>query len=195
MRQPILHFDKGTIVVYGEVRVPYTSFDPRVNAFRAQAMYYGDILEFLEKSDINYLDDVLDLVPCPELKSNLKLRDYQEKSLKTWEDVGRKGIVVLPTGSGKTIIAIKAIEHVNKPSIIIVPTLDLMEQWRNRLNDIFGIDIGIYGGGENIPGAITVSTYDSAYLRAGELGNRFSFSQRTQYSSTTFPIRKCTRRT
>lgn len=174
MRQPILRFEKGTISIYGDVRVPYSRFDPRANVFRAQAIYYGEILDFLDKSGVEYLDYALDLVPCPELKSNLKLRDYQKESLDMWEKAGRKGIIVLPTGSGKTIIAIHAIETVNKPSIIVVPTIDLMEQWRSRLHKEFGIEIGIYGGGENILGAVTVSTYDSAYLRAAELGNRFS---------------------
>ena len=37
----------------------------------------------------------------------------------------------------------------------------------------FDAKIGAYGGGENVLQPITVSTYDSAYLRAEELGNRF----------------------
>jgi superfamily II DNA or RNA helicase len=85
------------------------------------------------------------------------------------------GVVVLPTGAGKTVVAMKAIQILNKPSIVIVPTLDLLEQWRRRLEKEFKIEIGILGGGESEIRAVTVSTYDSAYIKAGDIGNRFSF--------------------
>jgi len=83
-------------------------------------------------------------------------------------------VIVLPTGSGKTIIGMKAIEFVNRPAVVIVPTLDLLEQWRKRVEEEFGIQVGVYGGGENTVRAVTICTYDSAFIRAGELGNRFS---------------------
>ena len=82
-------------------------------------------------------------------------------------------MIVLPTGAGKTVIAMKAIELVNRPTIVIVPTLDLLEQWRTRVQEELGVKVGVYGGGENTIGAVTICTYDSAYIRAVELGNRF----------------------
>ncbi len=45
---------------------------------------------------------------------------------------------------------------------------------RNRISKEFDIETGVLGRGENIIKAVTVSTYDSAYLRAGEIGNKFS---------------------
>jgi superfamily II DNA or RNA helicase len=68
----------------------------------------------------------------------------------------------------------KAIELVNRPTVVIVPTLDLLEQWRRRVAEDLGVEVGVYGGGENTLKAVTVATYDSAFLRASELGNRFS---------------------
>ena len=82
---------------------------------------------------------------------------------------------MLPTGAGKTVVAIKAIQVTGQPSIIIVPTLDLVEQWRQQLEKEFEVEIGTYGGGDQVLRSITVSTYDSAYLRAAEIGNRFDF--------------------
>ncbi len=174
MQIPALSFDKGTLIVRGDVKTPYANYDPRVKVFRAQALYYRDILEYFRRSDIRFEDEVFDLVPCPELKCSVSLRGYQSEALRRWVDAGRRGVIVLPTGSGKTVIAVKAIETVNEPSIVVVPTLDLVEQWRSRLASEFGVEVGVYGGGEFTVKAITVSTYDSAYLRAGELGNRFS---------------------
>lgn len=168
-----LSFEKGTVVVKGNVRVPNTTWDARSNCYRGQALNYRDIVDYLQSSKIAFTDNVLDLVPCPDLRSNTELRDYQEKALKAWIKAGYKGTIVLPTGSGKTIVAIKAISHLNQASLVVVPTLDLVEQWRRRLEEEFRVDVGVYGGGEHELKGVTVATYDTAYLRANELGNKF----------------------
>lgn len=122
--QPVvLSFDRGSILVRGEVRIPYTVWDDRVRAFRAQALYYQEIVEYLRNSKMTFSDTVQNLVPSPNLRSGIHLRDYQEDALEAWDKGGRKGIIVLPTGAGKTVIGIKAIELVDQPSIVVVPTL------------------------------------------------------------------------
>ncbi len=85
----------------------------------------------------------------------------------------KKGTVVLPTGSGKTILALKIIEKINSPALIIVPTLVLVKQWKDRLSEAFSIKIGEYTGEKKELQALTVSTYDSAFINAEHLGNRF----------------------
>lgn len=172
-----LHYDNGTIVVRGINHIPFATFDPRINALRAMAIYHKDIIEYLKSSDIEYDDHVLDLIPSPYLQaSGIKLRDYQQKALSSWIDAGMKGCIVLPTGAGKTIIGVKALEKVNMSSLIIVPTLDLMDQWVSILSKTFGIEIGKLGGGDDSIQAVTVSTYDSAYIRAASLGNKFALT-------------------
>jgi len=172
-----LHYDNGTIVIRGINHIPFATFDPRTNALRAMAMYHRDIIEYLKSSDIEYDDQVLDLIPSPYLKaSGIKLRDYQQKALSSWIDAGMKGCIVLPTGAGKTVIGVKALEKVNVSSLIIVPTLDLMDQWVSILSKTFGIEIGKLGGGDDNVQAVTVSTYDSAYIRAASLGNKFALT-------------------
>ncbi len=169
----LLRHDKGTILVFGDVRVPNSSWDPRVGAFRAMALYYPEVLSFLRLSGFEFKDEVLDLPPCPELIGKARLRGYQEDALKAWFKAGKRGVIVLPTGAGKTIVAMAAIARVNAPVIVVVPTIDLMEQWRRNLMKEFDVEVGAYGGGENSLRAITVSTYDSAYIRAEELSNKF----------------------
>lgn len=39
-----------------------------------------------------------------------------------------------PTGSGKTIMALKVISNINKPTLIVVPKDDLMEQWLKEIH-------------------------------------------------------------
>src|SRR5712692_81380 len=177
MQPTYLSFNKGTILIRGDAKVPYSTWDDRVRAFRAQGLYYGEIVEFLNKSDLSTVKDtVQDLPPYPDLMKcrTVTMRGYQKKALGAWDKAGRRGVIVLPTGAGKTVIAMKAIELVNLPAIVIVPTLDLLEQWRKRVHEELGIEVGVYGGGENTVKAVTICTYDSAYIRAGELGNRFS---------------------
>jgi superfamily II DNA or RNA helicase len=56
---------------------------------------------------------------------------------------------------------------------VVVPTLDLVRQWYDLLRTCFGEPIGLLGGGEHDVRPITVSTYDSAYLKMEHLGARF----------------------
>ncbi len=170
-----LYFSKGTIIIHGNTRAPNSVWDERTQTFRAMALHYKDIVAYLKKSGVHFSDMVLNLLPCPELRTSLILRDYQEQALNAWKANGNRGVVVLPTGSGKTIIGIKAIELLNTPALVVCPTLDLVYQWRKRLEEELKTDIGILGGGENDIKAITVSTYDSAYIHAEHLGNKFSF--------------------
>ena len=168
-----LTFDRGTILVSGDIRVPNSAWDERSRAFRAMALHYRDIIDFLKVSGLDFRDNVLDLVPCSELHSSIVLRNYQNQALDAWIASGNRGIIVLPTGSGKTLVGIKAISLLNTPTIVIAPTLDLVDQWRSRLNKEFKTDVGVLGGGERDIRALTVSTYDSAYIHADKLGNRF----------------------
>jgi superfamily II DNA or RNA helicase len=171
-----LTYDKGTILARGDIKLPNTTWDSRSNAYRTMAIYYRDIIDYLERSKIDFSDDVLDLIPCPLLESSIRieLRRYQQDALDSWLRTGKRGIIVLPTGAGKTLIAFKVMSILGVPTIVIVPTLDLMDQWRSRLAEEFGIEVGIYGGGEHVLQPITVSTYDTAYIMAGEIGNKFS---------------------
>jgi len=168
-----IKYDKGTLLIRGDAQVPNSHWDARSATYRALALHYSDIIDYLESSHIEYVDDALELLPVPRLKFRASLRDYQTDALDSWIRAGRRGTVVLPTGAGKTIVAVAAIGTLQLPSLVIVPTLDLVEQWRRVLAAEFSIEIGTYGGGENVLKPLTVSTYDSAYLRAAELGNRF----------------------
>lgn len=170
-----MEYDRGSILIHGGVGTPYGRWDPRVNAFRAMAFHYRDILEYLRRSELEFEDRVLNLPPCPRLSCKVRLRPYQRKGLEAWVRARRRGVIVLPTGAGKTFIALEAINLLNVPTLIIVPTLDLLEQWRDRLADAFKAEVGSYGGGEEILKCLTVATYDSAYIKGEALGNRFMF--------------------
>lgn len=170
----VLNFDKGSLVAVGGP-IPHGRYDARTDSYRAPAFRYVEITEHLERSGLEYRDDAYKGLPCPELSSDIILRDYQEEALEAWRAAERWGIIVLPTGAGKTVVALKAIEELGEATLIVVPTLVLVEQWSLQLEKEFGVDVGILGGGSTEVRPITVSTYDSASLRAQQLGNLFGF--------------------
>jgi superfamily II DNA or RNA helicase len=73
--------------------------------------------------------------------------------------------VILPTGSGKTVLALKGIEEMGLAILIVVPTLVLVDQWRRELESALSVEVSVLGGGRREIRALTVATYDSASLR------------------------------
>jgi len=170
-----LTYDAGTIRVDGEVSVPLPGVerDPRSESGRAPAYRYAQLRDALAPLASDVRDDVLDLADVPDLHSSYDLREYQRDALDAWESADRRGVLELPTGSGKTVIAIGAIERLATPTLVVVPTIDLLNQWREELEAEFDVPVGQLGGGDQQVEPLTVATYDSAYLRADELGDRF----------------------
>ncbi len=99
-------------------------------------------------------------------------RPYQNEALANWLAAGSAGVVVLPTGAGKTLVAAMAIHETGLWTLVVVPTLDLLQQWRTALASALSLgtgEIGIFGGGEKETKPITIITYDSAALYPREL--------------------------
>ena len=190
---PKLFYDKGTICIKDSriQHVPQTKTDEKdKNIKRAYGLYYKEIIKYFKESELEYIDQVPKFLASPIIEAdNLKLRDYQEDAIGNWINSDMRGCIILPTGAGKTIVGMKAIEKVNSSALIIVPTIDLMEQWSQTLYKYFNknsndytqnhtqnnlqITIGNLGGGSEDIQPITVATYDSAYLRAPYIGNQF----------------------
>jgi superfamily II DNA or RNA helicase len=94
-------------------------------------------------------------------------RPYQEEAVGAWAGNGGRGVIVLPTGAGKTVVALMAASRLGLRTLVVAPTIDLLHQWRSALAERLGYDleeIGIVGGGKRIIRDLTVITYDSAAL-------------------------------
>lgn len=174
-----LAFDRGTLVIRGAdpalaAVLPEARPDPRIGAIRLPAHHYHRAVRALVARKLTFNDDAkayreLDLSaggPTP--------RDYQTSALTAWIANARRGVVVLPTGSGKTQVAAMAIHDTGRSTLVVVPTLDLVNQWYDGLAERFGDDlVGVVGGGSFVVNELTVITYDSAYLHLERLGDRF----------------------
>ena len=72
---------------------------------------------------------------------NKELYDWQEECLERWFEHNGRGIVQAVTGSGKTLLALSAMDRLNQKlngSLrvkIVVPTGALMRQWNQALRE------------------------------------------------------------
>lgn len=110
---------------------------------------------------------------APRTFAHLSLRPYQEEALAKWESAGRRGIVALPTGAGKTRIAIAAILACGLPALILAPTRALVRHWEKELREALGERIGVVADRESRIERVTVMTFESAYRRLDFFGDRF----------------------
>jgi superfamily II DNA or RNA helicase len=99
-------------------------------------------------------------------------RAYQDEAMAAWQRQAGRGVVVLPTGAGKTVLALMAVAQLQARTLVVVPTLELVEQWRTALIERLGAPaeaVGQLGGGRRDLRPLTVATYDSASMRGRQL--------------------------
>jgi superfamily II DNA or RNA helicase len=148
-------------------------WDAREACFRAPASAYAETVKALHKK-VDYEDRARGYRELPHgLRAHREARPFQTRALDAWLRAGGRGVVVLPTGAGKSWLAAMAIDKKRRDTLVIAPTLDLVRQWYDLLRSSFGQPVGVVGGGEHDVKPLTVSTYDSAYMHMEHLGNRF----------------------
>ncbi len=98
---------------------------------------------------------------------SLTPRPYQEAALAAWLAAEARGVVVLPTGAGKTVLALMAIAHLKVRTLVVVPTIELLYQWQTVIIEHLGVargKVGLIGDGRREVRPITVITYASASM-------------------------------
>lgn len=176
-RPRLVRFDHGTLLLEhfppDEVPEPFVP-DPRVGLPRAQALHYHDVVLDLHRRKIPYEDQARRYGPLERTwQTDRTPRPYQQEALEAWRGGGRRGVVVLPTGAGKSLVAELCIADAGRSALIVAPTLDLVGQWYDQLRRAFGDPIGLLGGGVHDVQDLTVATYDSAWMHIERYGDRF----------------------
>jgi superfamily II DNA or RNA helicase len=156
------------------LRLPDVERDVRIGAARAPARAYRDVVMALRRLGIEYRDEAR-AYPELALRSRVEREPYpyQQEAVEAFFASGGRGVVVLPTGAGKTFVAQLVIERAQRGALVVTPTIDLMQQWYSVLGTAFDVEIGLIGGGYHELGSLTVTTYDSAYIHMERYGNRF----------------------
>jgi superfamily II DNA or RNA helicase len=174
-----LQFDRGTIVLLDFPRtdsaaLPGALWDPRISAYRCPARFHHALLADLQRRGVRFSDEVAGaLAALPKSGRDVQLRPYQEAALAAWELGERRGIAVMPTGSGKTRVAMAAIARSNAPALCLVPTRVLLDQWARGIEELLGFVPGRLGDGEHRIDVVTVATFESAWRNMHRLGNQF----------------------
>lgn len=127
----------------GQLRLPRGA----VHLLRSEASREGVTVVF---------DDAR-VLPSERLQvPDVALRDYQARAVDALARV-TQGTVVLPCGGGKTRVALGAIARLKTPTLVLVHTLDLAEQWRSEVRERLQLEAGLIGAGEASPAQVTVA--------------------------------------
>jgi len=174
-----LRFDRGTILLTDSpsgvnvAAAPGVLWDRRVRAYRAPARRYSALKRWLLADGVRFQD----LSPRPRSPraawTDVDLRPYQEAALSAWELAHRRGVVALPTGSGKTRLALAAMQRTQLSALCLVPTRVLLDQWSREISAVYRDAIGCYGDGVRRVAPVTVATFEGAYRHMHEIGDRF----------------------
>jgi superfamily II DNA or RNA helicase len=91
-----------------------------------------------------------------QLTCGLVLHDWQEACVQAWLANGKRGVIKVVTGAGKTILALaiaERLQQTERPSLrvaIVVPTVVLLDQWRDELathGNLPASAVALMGGG------------------------------------------------
>ncbi|MPY67887.1 DEAD/DEAH box helicase [Deinococcus sp. SDU3-2] len=174
---PVLRLDRGTLVMWEvpEVVSHLFTWDSRSQSYRAPGQTYREVMEALGQAGVK--DEAASFLKLDlGYARDIEPYQHQQGALNAWKRAGRRGVVVLPTGAGKTLVAQLALRDTPRSALVCVPTLDLMHQWYAGLLAAFpDAQVGLLGGGSKDDAPILVSTYDSAAIHAEDLAGRYAF--------------------
>ncbi len=153
--------------------LPGVLWDGRVGALRAPAMHHEAIRVELTRRGVRFADGLGCPADLPSRWTEPELRPYQDDALRAWHRAGQRGLVVLPTGSGKTRMAVAAMARARVPTLALVPTRVLLEQWIRELSAACSGPIGCLGDGQRRLEPITVATFESGWRQMDRIGDRF----------------------
>ena len=155
-------------------QIPGATWDDDVRAWRLPADAHRALLVRCSDKGVRISDEVVH----PRLANDFTLpplRWYQAEAIARWEAAARRGVIALPTGSGKTLVALAAIARLGVATLILVPTRVLLDQWSRALSAVWPHPVGRLGDGDHSVLPITVATYASAVIWAPRVGDQFGF--------------------
>lgn len=164
MNQPEIAYRNG-LAMLRHVREapPFMEYDARSDAYVAPGHRLAELRAWAVERGI--MDSAStadrDVVPLFDPRTP---RDYQQEAVDRWLAAEGRGSVILPTGSGKSFVAVLAIHATGGRACVVAPTRALVAQWYGQLADAFGTErVGAWYGDEKNAAAITVTTYHSAF--------------------------------
>jgi superfamily II DNA or RNA helicase len=181
-REPlILAFADGTLTLegdvprrmYDELRARKWVWDARASLWRCDAIQYANEAAWLASRGVYVLDDVPRWRPVRWPGIDLPaLRPEQTAAIRAWQQT-RRGVIVMPTGTGKTEVALSIMSQASVATLVVAPVRDLMYQWHRRIAERLGVDAGVVGDNQFRVKPVCCTTYESACIHMERFGNRF----------------------
>ncbi len=176
-----IRFDRGTLVIdhleqgTDLLQLLGARRDDELAAWRLPADKLSELRGRVSAARVPCTDtiEIVTLAPSWRLP---ELRWYQREALGAWRDAGDRGVIVLPTGAGKTMVALAAVAELGVAALILVPTRLLLDQWVRALEACWPHPVGRLGDGDHSVAPITVATYASAVSWAPRIGDRFGLA-------------------
>ncbi len=100
------------------------------------------------------------------------LRPYQEVAVQK-VTCHSFGVLEAGTGSGKTVMALAVIARRRQPTLVVVPTKELLYQWQQRIKTFLDVEPGLVGDGKFTLGPVTVGIVNTVRKRVAELVPQF----------------------
>lgn len=133
------------------------------------------LVGILQRAGVQYrIEDQRRIMPEVYFTFQGELRDFQVEAV---EAMARRefGTLAAPTGSGKTVMALALITRRRQPTLVMVHTGELLDQWIDRIGAFLGIsaqEVGVIGNGKKrIGDKITVALVQSLYKCAPEIAS------------------------
>lgn len=140
---------------YGNQRFPLGMIHDVVEIFKSQKDLKYELLDFRKRPGIKFQWMWND--------SFRNLRDYQKEAVEVAKKRTR-GIIRLPTGSGKMLVAAKIIQELGHKAMIFVVTEEAVrDTYEEFCEAILGAKIGRWSSSKKEVGDITVATIQSLY--------------------------------
>lgn len=178
-----LEFDQGTLVLRGcslrEFRdLSFSSdwkWNHRIGCARADAIRYWQLSSAIQSGQLGIEEDQVKRWQKIAWSANRLpvLRTQQVQAIEALQHESFRGVVVMPTGTGKTMVALETMCRLAVSTLIVSPIRDLMYQWHRRVMEGLGYDAGIIGDNIFNVRPVSVTTYDSAAIHMPQLGNQF----------------------
>ena len=173
---PEISYRHGLAVLrYVREAPPFMRYDARLDAYVALGHQMAELRAWADQSGLLAATSSPqhDAVAGPFFDPRVP-RDYQRDAVDRWFAAQGRGSVVLPTGAGKSFVAMLAIYECGAATCVVAPTRALVAQWYGQLVDAFGAQqVAAYYGEEKDVAAITVTTYHSAFALLERHGARF----------------------
>lgn len=119
----------------------------------------------------------IELRPCSIDGGAFGLREYQRAAAEAFHRggsaAGGSGVIVLPCGAGKTVVALAAMALVREKTLVLTSNTVAVRQWRTEILDKTSLteaDVGEYTGDSKEVRPVTITTYQMLTWRRTKTG-------------------------